>query len=207
MSAFGVVILAAGASRRMGRPKALLPWGDSTVIGHIIEQWRVLGAMRFGVVRAPKNEDLVVELNRLGIREGDHILNPEPERGMFSSVQCASAWRGWEKSIDRVVLTLVDQPHLRRGTLAALMRAVAEEPLRIWQPEFAGRGRHPLVFPRSIFSEIAGASGETLKDVLKEHRGAVSRVPLDDPGLAHDLDTPEDYQRALSAFPPEAPRT
>ena len=205
MSAFGVVILAAGASRRMGRPKTLLPWGATSVIGHIIAQWRTLGAARIGVVRSLDNAALEIELDRLGVRERDQILNPEPERGMFSSIQCAAAWHGWEASIDRVVLTLVDQPHLRPGTLAALMQASAAEPLRIWQPEFAGRGRHPLVFPRSNFSEIAEASGETLKDVLNEHRDAVSRVPLDDPGLAHDLDTPEDYQRALSAFPPEVP--
>ena len=50
---FGVVILGAGASSRMGRPKLLLPWGDTSIIGHLIEQWRALAAAQIAVVRRP----------------------------------------------------------------------------------------------------------------------------------------------------------
>src|SRR6185436_15405274 len=91
----GVVILAAGRSARMGRPKMLLPWGVTSVLGHLIEQWRRLGAEQIGIVCAA-NSGLENELERLGISTEARIINPEPERGMFSSLQCAANWPGWK---------------------------------------------------------------------------------------------------------------
>src|ERR1017187_4844161 len=83
----GVIILAAGRSARMGKPKLLLPWGKTSVLGHLIEQWRALGADQIAVVCAPGDVAVRAELDRLGVLEGNRIGNPAPERGMFSSVQ------------------------------------------------------------------------------------------------------------------------
>src|SRR4051812_14994449 len=87
---FGVVLLAAGASSRMGQPKLLLPWGSTSVLGHLVRQWRALQAFRVTVVHAPGDEALRREFDRLQISERDRIANAAPARGMFSSIQAAA---------------------------------------------------------------------------------------------------------------------
>src|SRR5208283_4064841 len=79
---FGVVILGAGASSRMGQPKLLLPWRDTTVLGAILRQWRELGAAQIAVVHRPNDAPLAAELGRLDFPAHDRIENPQPERGM-----------------------------------------------------------------------------------------------------------------------------
>ncbi len=92
--AVGVIILAAGRSARMGRPKLLLPWGGTSVLGHLIRQWRALDAKQIAVVCARDDGAMQAELDRLGFAEENRICNPAPERGMFSSIQCAAQWPG-----------------------------------------------------------------------------------------------------------------
>ena len=94
--AVGVIILAAGRSQRMGRPKMLLPWGETSVLGHLISQWQALGARQVAVVGALDDSGIASELDRLGFPSQRRIFNPSPEDGMFSSIQCAAQWTGWE---------------------------------------------------------------------------------------------------------------
>src|SRR6267143_6254739 len=110
---FGVIILAAGASSRMGKPKLLLPWGKTSVIGHLIGQWRELGAEQIAVVTAAGDHALGEELDRLAFPTAARIENPAPELGMFSSIQCAARRPGWKMSLTHWALALGDQPHLR----------------------------------------------------------------------------------------------
>src|SRR6266705_747393 len=72
---FAVVILAAGASSRMGQPKMLLPWGKTSVLGHLILQWRNAGAEQIAVVLAPENRRLQRELDRLSFPPENRISN------------------------------------------------------------------------------------------------------------------------------------
>ena len=92
----GVAILAAGLSTRMGRPKMLLPWAGTTVIGHLIAQWQALAASQIAVVCGAGDSAMQIELDRLSFSAKERILNPEPEAEMFSSIQCAARWTGWE---------------------------------------------------------------------------------------------------------------
>src|ERR1051325_4613634 len=93
----GVVILAAGRSRRMGRPKLLLPWGETSVLGHLIQWWERLGVRQVAVVHGSGTSPVLDELNRLKFPAEKRIPNPDPDRGMFSSIQSAANWTGWEK--------------------------------------------------------------------------------------------------------------
>src|ERR1043165_3783096 len=92
----GVVILGAGASSRMGQPKLVLPWRATTILGHIIEQWKSLGAAQIAVICAVPPHAVHEELDRLGLPPTARILNPAPERGMFSSIQCGAGWPHWQ---------------------------------------------------------------------------------------------------------------
>lgn len=193
---FGVIILGAGASSRMGWPKLLLPWRDTTVIGAIVWQWRELGAAQIAVVHRPNDTSLAAELDRLDFPAKDRIENPRPERGMFSSIVCAANWSGWMKEIGSLAIVLGDQPHLNSDMLRQLLAFhSAQNPDAICQPEFDGHTRHPVILPQAALAELKQMPAETLKHFLKQTSCQVVKHTIEDFGLALDMDTPEDYKR------------
>jgi molybdenum cofactor cytidylyltransferase len=194
---FSAVILGAGRSSRMGRPKLLLPWGNTTVIGHLITQWTRLGAEQVAVVCQPDDAALHAELDRLKFPAAQRIPNPDPDRGMFSSLQCAASWDGLKPVVDSVALALGDQPHLSTETLSEIVAFAQRHPEKICQPARAGHGRHPVFLLFAIFREIANSTAGTLKQFLAGHSAKLELLEMDDPGLDLDLDRPEDYQRAM----------
>jgi molybdenum cofactor cytidylyltransferase len=194
----GVVILAAGASSRMGRPKMLLAWEDTTVIGHLLRQWQESGAAQIAVVCATANTALAAELDRLGFAPGSRIVNPQPERGMFSSVQCAANWNGWKSDLTHWAITLGDQPQVRLETLKRVMEFAAAHAPAVCQPSRHGRGRHPVILPVNVFSSLRDSRASNLKEFLLEGEAPTARCEVDDPGLDLDLDEPADYERALA---------
>ena len=199
----GAAILAAGASTRMGSPKMLLPWAQTSVLGHIVKLWsEQLRAGQVVVVCAPAPSPVSVELDRVGVPESNRIINPQPERGMFSSIQCASAWRGWKNELTHFALILGDQPHLRAQTLEVLLESAQCEPSAIHQPSLNDRPKHPIIFPAAGWRPLAETKCGTLREYLKEagnRRPPLQRVlvEVDDPGLDLDLDSPADYHAAL----------
>jgi CTP:molybdopterin cytidylyltransferase MocA len=197
--ALGVVILGAGASSRMGRPKLLLPWRDTTVIGHLLKQWRELGAGQIAVVHRPADTPLFAELDRLDFPVQDRIANPQPERGMFSSIVCAADWGRWKQQIGAWAIVLGDQPHLRPETLRQLLEFHFANADAVCQLEFCRHARHPVMLPLRAFKELKVSPAETLKDFLKQTSVRCLRCSVDDPGLVLDLDTPEDYQRVQAS--------
>src|SRR5262245_17336610 len=108
----GVVILGAGASTRMGQPKLVLPWRSTTILGHLIGQWQSLGAEQITVVCPPAPHPVHEELDRLAFPIDSRILNPSPEDGMFSSIQCAARWPKWATAISHIAILLGDQPQI-----------------------------------------------------------------------------------------------
>ena len=195
---FGAIILGAGASSRMGRPKLLLPWKDTTIVGHLIRQWRELGTAQIAVVHRSKDTELAAELNRLNFPADDQIENPQPERGMFSSVLCAVNWTGWKKEISSWVILLGDQPHLRAETLRALLEFHSAHAKAICQPEFEGHARHPVILPQRAFDELKSTRADTLEIFLKLSSCQRVQCGIKDFGLALDIDALEDYKRALT---------
>src|SRR4029079_17696175 len=88
------VLLAAGASLRMGRPKMLLPWGNKTILAHSIQAWQSV-ADDSSVIYSSADLPLQAELDRIQFPAEARIANPDPARGMFSSIQTAARWTGW----------------------------------------------------------------------------------------------------------------
>jgi molybdenum cofactor cytidylyltransferase len=193
----GVVILAAGRSARMGRPKLLLPWNQTSVLGHLIGQWRALGVKQIAVVCAPGQQAVQAELNRLGFPVGNRIYNPTPERGMISSIQCAAQWPGWQTAVTHWAIVLGDQPHLLPQTLRRVLDFSAAHPAKVCQPARRGHGRHPVLLPLTVFRQLADSTAATLKEFLAARPRQVTFCEVDDPGLEVDIDRPEDYDKAL----------
>jgi len=196
--ALGVVILGAGASRRMGRPKLLLPWGETSVIGHLLAQWRTLGAGQTCLVCRPDDKPLAAELRRLKFPSRQCIVNSEPERGMFSSIVCAARWKGWKPWLTAWAIALGDQPHLSMATLRALVACHRKHPQAICQPVFEGHRRHPVILPRDVFFGLQHSNARTLKEFLQQTAAPLVECPIMDAGLSCDLDSPSDYERLLT---------
>lgn len=196
----GAIILGAGASSRMGKPKLLLPWGPTSVVGHLIKLWCTVGANQIAIVCASKDEAIQRELSRLGIPKNARITNPQPERGMFSSIQCAAQWRGWAPELTHWAVVLGDQPHVPASTLRSLQAYAAAHPNRICQPSRLGRPRHPVILPRQAFVLLAGSTARDLREFLKTHAEPVALCDIDDAALDLDLDYPADYERAVKGF-------
>lgn len=193
--ALGVVILAAGASRRMGRPKLLLPWGETSVMGHLLRQWDRLQARQIAVVCAPGATALMEELDRLNFSRANRIFNSAPENGMFSSIQCAANWTGWNPELTHWLITLGDQPHLGETSLQALLDFGARHPDKICHAMRNGHRKHPVLLPKRFFQELKNTTAGDLKAFLTEHAKDASGFESDDAGLDYDMDTPEDYEQ------------
>jgi molybdenum cofactor cytidylyltransferase len=197
--AFAIAILAAGVSSRMGRPKMLLPWRETTVLGHSIVQWRLAGAAQVAVVCAEGDSEIEKELDRLSVSRSERIINPDPARGMFSSIQCVARWESWQ-SVQHIALSLGDQPHLSLTTLQKLVRFATNHPESVCQPSRAGRPRHPVFLPRKLLDELARSKASTLKEFLLSYADVRQLLEMDDPALDLDIDTPADYENVKKRF-------
>jgi molybdenum cofactor cytidylyltransferase len=193
---FAVMILAAGASSRMGRPKMLLPWGETSVLGHLIAQWKKADAHQITVVCVADDEGIHNELDRIAFARQQRIVNPAPSRGMFSSIQAAARWPGWSPTLTHWAIALGDQPHLANATLRAVSEFAAQHVDKICQPSRNIRPRHPVFLPKHVFETLADSTPHTLKEFLIAHVSEVRLIEVNDPGLDLDLDTPADYENA-----------
>jgi molybdenum cofactor cytidylyltransferase len=181
----------------MGQPKLLLPWGGTSVLGHLIDQWVALGAKQIAVVWASVDLGLREEMDRLGLAKENRISNPAPERGMFSSIQSAAQWPGWDAALTHRAIVLGDQPHLGPETLRQVLGFSAAHPDKVCQPARRGHGRHPVLLPETVFRQLAATTAATLKEFLAVQPQALALCEMDDPGLDLDIDRPEDYHQAL----------
>ena len=182
----------------MGRPKMLLPWSSTSVLGHLIAQWRRLGALQVAVVCGAADRAIADELDRLEFPAGDRIRNPAPEMGMFSSIQCAARWPGWNREVTHWALVLGDQPHLRFDTLQELLTFATAHRQNICQPARRGRPRHPVLLPAAIFAQLGASTDSDLNQFLQRRPEQRALCEIDDDGLDLDLDTPADYERAAA---------
>jgi len=194
---FGAVLLAAGRSRRFGRPKLLMPWRGTSILGYSLQLWRSLGAEQIAVVCASHDELIQRELDRLGFPADQRVENPALEAGMFGSVRCAAAWSGWRPGLGSYTIILGDQPHLRPETIRSLLGFSRSRPGVVCQPARLGHPRHPVVLPARVFAALTGSRAGDLREFLS----AVPRAlcELDDGGLDLDIDTPADYGAAIAA--------
>jgi molybdenum cofactor cytidylyltransferase len=191
----GAIVLAAGASSRMGRPKATLTVGPDgrTFVGAIVETLVAVDITAVRVVVSPELDGLTPE----------GVANPDPSAGMLSSVQCGL--RAFRQPIDAVLVWPVDHPLVRRRTVAAMTAAFRDGDPPIVVPTFEGRRGHPVLFSARLIPELLAADpSRGAREVVHAH-GDRLELPVDDRGVIEDIDTPDDYLRLFGVRPPSAP--
>lgn len=201
------VILAAGESSRMGRDKALLPWPPTMPGGGISTQTFLSAAIaalsQFNdmvLVVAGKNEP---NLEPIVYASGAFLVrNPAPERGQFSSLQ-TGLQEVLNRGRDAAMITLVDRPPVAAATLQILHDAFeVAVALEKWAvvPEYQGKHGHPIVIGREMFEVfLKAAPTATARDLEHQNQSHIHYLPVDDPFVAVNVDTPEDYA-ALAAL-------
>jgi molybdenum cofactor cytidylyltransferase len=172
-----------------------------TVLAHLLTLWNSLGANQIAVVCASDSEPLARELDRLGATH--QVINPHPERGMFSSIQAAAAWPGWHPALTHWAVVLGDQPQVPKATLRKLLDFAASHRSPVCQPSYRGRARHPVILARQPFSRLKSTPLATLREFLHQESPAPTLCALEDPALDLDLDTPADYAAAIKAYSPD----
>lgn len=191
----GALVLAAGLSVRMGRPKALLPFQGGTFLSVILERLRGLELPLLAVVRGP---DLILPEDVLG---GVPVLvNPEPETGPIGSIQAGLA-AGFG-DLPWLLAVPVDHPAVLPQTFRTLAGAAQAGGAHLFVPSFRGRRGHPVVFTQACYEDLLRVpQGEGARWVVGRHRHLRMEIPVEDPGILRNVDTPEEYRRLLGEDP------
>lgn len=180
------VILAGGASRRMGSPKALLPIGDETFADRLI---RVFSAscQRVVVVLGHDAEHI-----RAGIRgSATFVVNADHALGQLTSLQCGLRACG---DADAALFTPVDYPAFQPLTVQSILAAWTGDEAAI-VPMHWGRRGHPVLIARPLMQEILALPPEAMaREVIHRHVAATKYVQTTDPGILRDIDNPADFE-------------
>jgi len=187
------ILLAAGASTRMGEQKLLLPWDGKVLVRAVAD---TLAEAALSPIVAVTGYDHGQVSAALADAPVDIVRNPDPDAGMLGSVRCGI--RALPREVDRVVVALGDHPGISTDTVARLAAHPCPTP-SIIVPVHNGRRGHPVAIDAPFLPEIlAWFDTVGLRGLLRAHPRAVCEIPVDDPGVLLDIDTPSDYRQGPS---------
>jgi molybdenum cofactor cytidylyltransferase len=187
-------ILSAGESRRMGTPKALLPYRGSTFLEHLIEVTR---HPRVGILRIVLGAGAEVIRDTLRLEEASVVINDEWEKGQLSSIQAAVRSLS-AAGTEGMILCPVDHPLVSASLVARLIEEFDSSGKLVVLPTYQGRRGHPLIFRASLYDELLEASAEVgARQVVWAHQEEVLEVATDEEGIILNLNDPETLRKAL----------
>jgi molybdenum cofactor cytidylyltransferase len=183
------LVLAAGLSRRMGRFKLTLPWGERTVVGQVVTTLEAAGLAEIVVVTGHRADEVSAALGGTPARCVHNAGYASGE--MLWSIQTGLA--AMDAGVEAALLCLGDQPQMEADTVRAVLAAgdVAGWG-KIVIPSYQMRAGHPILLPSWLWPEILACEG-TLRDVLAAHRDQTEYLLVQTPSIMADLDTPDDY--------------
>jgi molybdenum cofactor cytidylyltransferase len=191
------IVLAAGASSRMGRPKATLPLGNETFLSRIVRTFHEAGVDDVVVVVGHQAETIISAWPspNAGVR---FVVNPDYPSGQFSSLI-----RGLNavdtEGTAAALMTLVDVPLVAPSTVRAVIARYRETHAPIVRPTRGGEHGHPVLIDRSVFAALRGADPEAgAKAVVRAHASSAGDFEIADAGAFRDIDTIAEYERVLA---------
>ncbi len=187
------VILSAGESSRMGRPKALLPIDGQTFIERIVGALNQGGIERIIVVLGFNAEELRRQIAHLPV---EILINPDYRRGQLSSLQVAVRYLQTVENCHGMIVHLVDHPYIDPQLVRLMVRRFEESNASIVVPRHQGKRGHPVLFSSRLFAELLGAPmDQGAKAVVNGHRDDTLEIDTDDAGITLDIDTPDLYRQ------------
>ena len=187
------MILAAGESRRMGEPKLLLPFGEKTIIEHIVDKIFLSKADKILVVLGSHQEEIY---DKMADRPVLTVVNQRYREGMLSSIQ--AGFEALPQEASAALVCLGDQPLIPFTVLDRLIDAYLQTKKGIVLPVYRKRRGHPILVDLTYRQEIMNLSPDIgLRALVHDHPLDVQEVEVNTPHILKDIDRPEDYAREL----------
>jgi molybdenum cofactor cytidylyltransferase len=190
------VVLAAGESSRMGRPKALLPIEGVRFIERIVNSLKSTKVGKILVVLGHNAEEMRQKIADLPVLI---VVNNEYKKGQLSSLVAAIRdiqSRQSSAELDGILVHLVDHPYVNPILVDVMIDRFYESKKLIVVPRYHGRRGHPVIFSRSLFSELLNAAlDQGAKTVVHAHQKDTLEIDTEDEGVTIDIDTPEEYRQ------------
>jgi molybdenum cofactor cytidylyltransferase len=192
------IVLAAGRSSRMGRAKASLPLGgDDTFLTRIVRTFLDAGVDDVVVVVGHEADSIVSTFVASGL-PARFVVNREYDRGQLSSL-VAGLGVVDRPGVAAALVTLVDVPLVSAATVRVVVESYHRTHAPIVRPTSGERHGHPLLIDRSLFAELRAADPSAgAKPIVRTHASAAGDIAIDDEGAFLDIDTEDEYRRALS---------
>jgi molybdenum cofactor cytidylyltransferase len=189
------VILSGGESRRMGSPKALLPYRGRTFLQHLLDTTQHPKVSPVLVVLGPHADPI---RKQVALDPANVVINLEWEKGQLSSIQAAVNHLILKDESDGFLLFLVDHPFVSATLVDQLVAEFYRSGKAIVLPAFQGKRGHPVIFARRLYEELLAAPLEKgARTVVWNHADEVLTVPTEEEGVVLNLNDPETLRRAL----------
>ena len=187
------VILSAGESSRMGRPKALLPIDGVRFIEKIVTS---LQATRVGQIIAVLGHNAEEMRQKISDLPVSIVINSNYKQGQLSSLVAAiRSIQSSKNSVDGMLVHLVDHPYITAQLVDAMIERFYETKKLIVVPRYRGRRGHPVIFSSALFAEMLAAPvDQGAKAVVHAHRDETLEIDTGDQGVTIDIDTPDEYR-------------
>jgi molybdenum cofactor cytidylyltransferase len=191
----GIIILAAGESKRLGNPKQLLSFGGYTLIARVANTACESGLNPVIAVLGANDDKISATLNIPGLMV---VKNNDWKEGMASSIRIGlSSMLELSPQVDGVIVLVCDQPYLNQDLIKALIEAQRNSGLPAAAASYGGKLGTPALFHKSLFTELMSLSGDTgARKILDKMREDVVTIDFE-MGIV-DIDTQEDYERLLN---------
>jgi molybdenum cofactor cytidylyltransferase len=189
------IVLAAGASSRMGKPKPLLEADGTTFLERAIKLLRTAGCTYVVAVVNDGDDWITRVADTAGAAV---IINDQPESEQIDSLRLAIA--NLPDGYEAVVVMPVDFPRIQQQTVNALVQDYSRQPTAVLNPAHKGHAGHPVIFSRDVVTELLRPDlPDGARSVIERHTREARTLEVEDPGVLIDIDTPADYQQHVGS--------
>lgn len=195
-ASYGIVLLAAGMSSRLGRPKQLLAYQGDYLLSHAIKATEQVKDAVTAVIIGAEAELLLNEIKNLDVKV---VLNQQFKEGMSSSIRCGVQYiQDYDRNIENIIMMVCDQPYVDGAHILKLIACHEATGAKIVASTYSDRKGVPALFNKQLFPELLRLKGDTgAKELIKKYNVETATVFL--PLGEIDIDTEENYNMLINA--------